>query len=69
MSKEIRNAYKILNGKSHVNKPLGRDMHNWEGNITTDCEKKTNREDVRQFNDNESHENGSKTYIQNNFMY
>jgi len=44
-------------------------MHNWEGNITTDCEKKTNREDVRQFNDNESHENGSKTYIQNNFMY
>jgi hypothetical protein len=32
----VRNAYKILVGKSEGNGPLGRPVHRWEDNILMD---------------------------------
>jgi hypothetical protein len=33
---EIRDAYRILIGKSEVKRPLGKLMHKWEDNIKMD---------------------------------
>jgi hypothetical protein len=33
---EMRNAYKIVNGKSEGKRPLRRPRHRWEDNITMD---------------------------------
>jgi hypothetical protein len=42
---EMRNAYKILVGKSEGNRPLGRHRRGWENNIEMDL-KGTGCEDV-----------------------
>jgi hypothetical protein len=33
---EVRNAYKVLVGKSEGKRPLGRPLHRWEDNIRMD---------------------------------